>query len=84
LFSNVFAGGFFLIWFNGVEFVLLGVEVKEPTKETNNNRLLKKIGEYLKSDSYMYASLVASSQSISPLIGTFTCDSFFLFLLFLV
>lgn len=60
-----------------MELVLVGVEVKEPIKETNNNRLLKKIGEYLKSDSYMYASLVAPPQSISSPIGTFTSDFVF-------
>jgi hypothetical protein len=74
LFFHVFVGGFF---HNGVELVLVGVEVKEPIKETNNSRLLKKIGEYLKSDSYMYAFLVAPSQSISSPIGTFTSDFVF-------
>lgn len=61
--------GFFNIFFNGLEFVVLGPEVREPNKETKNSRLFKKIVEYLKTDSYMYAPLVAAPQSISPPTG---------------
>lgn len=60
--------GFFNIFFYGLEFVV-GPEVRGPNKETKNSRLFKKIVEYLKTDSYMYAPLVAAPQSISPPTG---------------
>ncbi|PON56044.1 hypothetical protein PanWU01x14_184030 [Parasponia andersonii] len=45
------------------------VEMKEKAKE-NDNRLLNKVGDYLMSDSYMYAPLVVPSKSlVSPLKG---------------
>lgn len=42
------------------------VEIKEKAKE-NDKRLLKKVGDYLMSDSYMYAPLVVPPTSLFTL-----------------
>ncbi|KAI5348957.1 hypothetical protein L3X38_001844 [Prunus dulcis] len=43
---------------------ITGVEGRKPIKG-DNKRLLKKVGDYLKSDSYMYVPLLASPASAS-------------------
>ncbi|CAL2226366.1 unnamed protein product [Prunus armeniaca] len=60
---------------------ITGVEGRKPIKG-NNKRLLKKVGDYLKSDSYMYAPLLASPPSAStssPPKGTISPIIFFPF-----
>ena len=62
--------------------MVLGVETKKPSEE-KNKKLLKKVEDYLKSDSYMYAPLIGAppphgfdANTVSPHSGTF----FFCFL----
>ena len=56
------------------------MEFREPIKKINNKNVFKKIVEFLISDYYMYASLVAPQSIVTP-TGTFP-SKLFLFILF--
>lgn len=43
-------------------FLLLGVEIMKP-HEDENKKLVDKVGDYLKSDSYLYALLIGPQPS---------------------
>ena len=60
---------------------ILGVQFKEPIKKINNKSLLKKIGEYLNYDSYMYTSLVAPQSISPPPAGTFPFSVLFIIII---
>ncbi|KAJ0030594.1 hypothetical protein Pint_14278 [Pistacia integerrima] len=47
-----------------------GLEIKQPIRGIKKKRLLKKIVDYMKSDSYMYASMFGNRQISSPAKGS--------------
>lgn len=65
----VFHHFFFVFGCVFYSFLFSGMEIKEPVKG-KNKKLLEKIVDYMKSDSYLYASLIAPQPMASSRKGT--------------